>query len=384
MNATVEKDNGTRQTAVLQQAGGDRHFKFPERHPELTACASVAHNAVAIKLGDSTIAMTMSDGTPTDTGVTAGKPLKVSVAQVLIYELRVRDAMTRPPVTAGPGDSLRTLQHLMKSHRISGVPILQDGAPVGLVSIEDIINALDQGHINEPAARWMTRNIVTLRDHFSLVRAVAEFDRHGFGRFPVLNSASELVGVITRGDITSCLVQHLEKRAEEVAAREAAQTTGQANDSELAEPVVLRAEVKAGDYDSAGKVSQRMRQILRMRGVDPDIQRRAAIVAYEAETNIIIHSIGGDLSVAVTPGKVVIEATDRGPGIENIELAMQEGWSTAGPLARELGFGAGMGLPNIRKCSDQFEIKSEMGAGTRLYSEVLLHKAVPPPQEKRP
>jgi CBS domain-containing protein/anti-sigma regulatory factor (Ser/Thr protein kinase) len=384
MNATVEKDNGTRQTAVLQQPGGDRRFHLPNRHPGLTAGPAAAHNAMAIKLGDSMIAMTMSDGTPIETGVTAGKPLKVSVAQVLIYELRVRDAMTRPSVTAGPGDSLRTIQHLMKSRRISGMPILQDGVPVGLVSIEDIINALDQGHINEPAARWMTRNIVTLRDHFSLVRAVAEFDRHGFGRFPVLNSAGELVGIITRGDITSCLMQHLEKRAEEVAAREAAQTTGQAQDSEMAEPVVLRAEVKAGDYDSAGKVSQRMRQILRIRGVDPDIQRRAAIVAYEAETNIIIHSIGGDLSVAVTPGKVVIEATDRGPGIENIELAMQEGWSTAGPLARELGFGAGMGLPNIRKCSDKFEIKSEMGAGTRLYSEVLLHKAVPPPQEACP
>ncbi len=384
MNATVEINNGTRQTAVLQQSGGDQCFMFPVRRPELTTHTAAAHNAVAIKLANSTVATTMSEGPSTETGVTAGKPLKVSVAQVLIYELRVRDAMTRPPVTAGPCDSLRTIQHLMKSHRISGMPILQDGVPVGLVSIEDIINALDQGHINEPAARWMTRNLVTLRDHFSLVRAVAEFDRHGFGRFPVLNSADELVGVITRGDITSCLMQHLEKRAEEVAAREAAQTTGLSQESELAEPVVLRAEVKAGDYDSAGKVSQRMRQILRMRGVDPDIQRRAAIVAYEAETNIIIHSIGGDLSVAVTPGKVVIEATDRGPGIENIELAMQEGWSTAGPLARELGFGAGMGLPNIRKCSDKFEIKSEMGAGTRLYSEVLLHKAVPPPQEKRP
>jgi signal-transduction protein with cAMP-binding, CBS, and nucleotidyltransferase domain len=145
MNATVEKDNGTRQTAVLQQAGGDRRSKVLECHPGLTAGAAVAHNAVAIKLGDSTIATTMSEGTPTETGMTAGKPLKVSVAQVLIYELRVRDAMTRPPVTAGPGDSLRTIQHLMKSHRISGVPILQDGVPVGLVSIEDIINALDQG-----------------------------------------------------------------------------------------------------------------------------------------------------------------------------------------------------------------------------------------------
>ncbi|MGA2785950.1 MAG: CBS domain-containing protein [Verrucomicrobiota bacterium] len=373
MSATKQKKKRVRPAAIL-----------PESGPELTASAAVAHNAAAVRLEDGTIAATMAEGSPTETGMTAGKPLKVSVAQVLTYELRVRDAMTRPPVTGAPEDSLRTIQNLMKSHRISGVPILQNGAPVGLVSIEDIINALDQGHVNDPAERWMTRNIVTLRDHFSLVRAVAEFDRHGFGRFPVLNSAGELVGVITRGDITSCLMQHLEKRAEEVATREAAQTPGRARGQKLAEPMVLRAEVKAGDYDSAGKVSQRMRQILRMRGVDPDIQRRAAIVAYEAETNIIIHSIGGDLSVAVTPGKVVIEATDHGPGIENIDLAMQEGWSTAGPLARELGFGAGMGLPNIKKCSDKFEIHSEMGAGTRLYSEVLLHKAAPPPVKKRP
>ena len=85
----------------------------------------------------------------------------------------------------------------------------------------------------------MTRNIVTLRDHFSLVRAVAEFDRHGFGRFPVLNSNGELVGIITRGDITACLMQQLEKRAEEVAAREAAQTPGRARRLKLAEPVIL-------------------------------------------------------------------------------------------------------------------------------------------------
>jgi CBS domain-containing protein/anti-sigma regulatory factor (Ser/Thr protein kinase) len=384
MNATIVKNNGTRPTAVLPDAAGDRCSRIPEPCPELTAGAAVAHNVVAIKLGNSTIAVTMSEGPSTETGMTAGKPLKVSVAQVLIYELRVRDAMTRPPVTAGPGDSLRTIQHLMKTHRISGVPILQNGVPVGLVSIEDIINALDQGHVNDPAERWMTRNIVTLRDHFSLVRAVAEFDRHGFGRFPVLNSSGELVGVITRGDITACLMQQLEKRAEEAAAREAALFSGQTSDLEQTKSVVVQTEVKSGDYDNAGKISQRMRQILRARGVDPDIQRRAAIIAYEAEMNIIIHSIGGDLSVAISPGKVVIEAVDRGPGIENVDLAMQEGWSTAGPLARELGFGAGMGLPNIKKCSDQFEIHSEMSAGTRLHSEVLLSQAAPPPKPEEP
>ena len=384
MNATIVKNNGTRPTAVLPDAAGDRCSRIPEPHPELTASAAVAHNAVAIKLGNSTIAVTMSEGPSTETGTTAGKPLKVSVAQVLIYELRVRDAMTQPPVTGAPGDSLRTIQNLMKTHRISGVPILQNGVPVGLVSIEDIINALDQGHVNDPAERWMTRNIVTLRDHFSLVRAVAEFDRHGFGRFPVLNSSGELVGVLTRGDITACLMQQLEKRAEEAAAREAALFSGQTSDPEHAQSLVVQTEVKSGDYDSAGKISQRMRQILRVRGVDPDIQRRAAIIAYEAEMNIIIHSIGGDLSVAISPGKVVIEAVDRGPGIENVDLAMQEGWSTAGPLARELGFGAGMGLPNIKKCSDKFEIHSEMSVGTRLHSEVLLSQAASPPKPEEP
>jgi CBS domain-containing protein/anti-sigma regulatory factor (Ser/Thr protein kinase) len=384
MNATIVKNNGTRPTAVLPDAAGDRCSRIPEPHPELTASAAVAHNAVAIKLGNSKVAVTMSEGPSTETGMTAGKPLKVSVAQVLIYELRVRDAMTRPPVTGGPGDSLRTIQHLMKTHRISGVPILQDGVPVGLVSIEDIINALDQGHVNDPAERWMTRNIVTLRDHFSLVRAVAEFDRHGFGRFPVLNSSGTLVGIITRGDITACLMQKLEKRAEEAAAREAALFSSQTGDLERDKPMVLQTEVKSGDYESAGKISQRMRQILRGRGVDPVIRRRAAIIAYEAEMNMIIHSIGGDLSVAISPGKVVIEAVDRGPGIENVELAMQEGWSTAGPLAREMGFGAGMGLTNIKKCSDQFEIHSEMSVGTRLHCEVLLSQAAPLPKPEAP
>ena len=384
MIATIEKGHKTCPTAVLQHAGGDRRFKLPARHPGLTADVAAAHNAVAIKLGNSTITTTMAEGPSTETGMTAGKPLKVSVAQVLIYELRVRDAMTQPPVTGAPGDSLRTIQHLMKTHRISGVPILQDGVPVGLVSIEDIINALDQGHVNDPAERWMTRNIVALRDHFSLVRAVAEFDRHGFGRFPVVNSSGELVGIITRGDITACLMQKLEKRAEEAAAREAAMFSGQTSDPEHAQSVVVQTEVKSGDYDNAGKISQRMRQILRARGVNPDIQRRAAIIAYEAEMNIVIHSIGGELSIVISPGKVVIEAVDRGPGIENVDLAMQEGWSTAGPLARELGFGAGMGLPNIKKCSDQFEIHSEMSVGTRLHSEVLLNQAAPLPDLEEP
>jgi CBS-domain-containing membrane protein/anti-sigma regulatory factor (Ser/Thr protein kinase) len=304
----------------------------------------------------------------------AGEKRQISFAQVLVYELRVRDAMTSLAFTATATDSLRSIQHLMKAHRISGVPILTGGKLVGIVSIEDIINALDKGHINETAEQWMSRKIVTLRDYFSLVRAVAEFDRHGFGRFPVLDSNNQLVGIITRGDITTCLMHHLERRAEEAIAKEATQAASRVED-EKAQRVVINADVKSGDFDSAGKLSQRMREVLRVRGIDPDARRRAAIIAYEAETNIIIHSLGGRITASIDPLKVSIEAEDSGPGIENVDLAMQEGWSTAGPLARELGFGAGMGLPNIKRCADKLAIQSELGSGTRLHAEVLLQKA---------
>ena len=305
----------------------------------------------------------------------AGDARKVSVAQVLVYELRVRDAMTAPPITARRGDTLRTIQLMMKAHRFSGVPITEDGALVGIVTIEDIIRALDQTHINDPAERWMCRNVVTLHDHFSLVRAMAEFERHGFGRFPVLDTTGKLVGIITRSDVTSCLMRELERRADEALAREAELVAAQATNGQPDRTLVLRTQVKTGDYDSAGRVSQRLRQILRVRGIEPDARRRAAIVTYEAETNIIIHSIGGEIAVKILPDKVEIDAVDNGPGIEDIHQAMQEGWSTAGGLARELGFGAGMGLPNIKKCSDKLDITSGAGGGTRLHSEVLIKKA---------
>ena len=315
------------------------------------------------------------DNAPTKEQIpSAGDGRKISLAQVLVYELRVRDAMCKQPITARPTDTLRTIQLLMKKGRFSGVPITQDGKLLGVVSIEDIINALDKGHINEAAEKWMTRDPATLRDHYSLVRAVAEFDRYGFGRFPVLDTGDRLVGLITRGDVTNCLMQQLARRAEEAVAHEAALVAERQAD-EKSHRTVIRANIRSGDFDSAGRVSQRMRQLLRNRGIDPDARRRAAIVAYEAETNIIIHSVGGELRVVIDPERVIIDAMDQGPGSENLELAMQEGWSTAGPLARQLGFGAGMGLVNIKKCSDEFEVRSELGTGTHLHSEIWLKKA---------
>ena len=251
-----------RETAAKaeQHAGGGKRLNKGAR----AGLAGMARTPAIVPekiLKDGNSRAPMAFALPVEKALNAGEKRQASFAQVLVFELRVRDAMTSPPITATPTDSLRSIQHLMKAHRISGVPILANDMLVGIVSIEDIISALDEGHINDPVEPWMSHKIVTLRDHFSLVRAVAEFDRHGFGRFPVLDANNRLVGVITRGDITVCLMHHLERRAEEALAKEAALVATRAAD-EKAHRVVVNTHVQSGDYDSAGKLSQRMRQVL--------------------------------------------------------------------------------------------------------------------------
>jgi anti-sigma regulatory factor (Ser/Thr protein kinase) len=116
--------------------------------------------------------------------------------------------------------------------------------------------------------------------------------------------------------------------------------------------------VASGDYASAGEVSAKIKGILKMIGLDPALIRRVTIAAYEAELNMIIHSKGGHMTLKISPEEISVASDDMGPGIEDIELAMQEGYSTASSNIRMMGFGAGMGLPNMKKNSDVFEIKS--------------------------
>ncbi|MBM4031346.1 MAG: 4Fe-4S dicluster domain-containing protein, partial [Planctomycetes bacterium] len=121
-----------------------------------------------------------------------------------------------------------------------------------------------------------------------------------------------------------------------------------------------------GDYERAGAAAGRLKEMLKKVGVEPAALRRAMIAAYEAETNVAIHSVGGEMRVRLEDGLLEVEVEDSGPGIPDVELAMREGYSTAPAAARDLGFGAGMGLPNIKKNSDRFEIESAAGRGTRV------------------
>ena len=122
--------------------------------------------------------------------------------------------------------------------------------------------------------------------------------------------------------------------------------------------------VEGGDLIEAGEASSKMKLTLKKLGLPQDVIRRASICMYEGEINMVIHADGGQAEVEVDANQIVIRMTDTGPGIPDVEQAMQEGYSTAGQTARELGFGAGMGLPNMKRYSDEMNIETAVATGT--------------------
>ncbi len=131
-------------------------------------------------------------------------------------------------------------------------------------------------------------------------------------------------------------------------------------------------DVDGDDFTSAGEASVNVKKKLRQLGVDPAIIRRVSIAMYEGEVNMVIHADGGYVDVNVYGDKIEIILTDEGPGIENVELAMQEGYSTAPDYVRSLGFGAGMGLPNMKGYTDSMDIETKIGVGTTITMVVNL------------
>jgi serine/threonine-protein kinase RsbT len=123
-------------------------------------------------------------------------------------------------------------------------------------------------------------------------------------------------------------------------------------------------EIEGKDFRNAGKVSSKVKEIMKELGFDPDFVRGVAIASYEAEMNVVCHAEKGTLQFAILPEGLKIVVKDRGPGIPDINLAMQEGYSTASLEIREMGFGAGMGLPNMKKNTDELNIISTVGEGT--------------------
>jgi anti-sigma regulatory factor (Ser/Thr protein kinase) len=132
--------------------------------------------------------------------------------------------------------------------------------------------------------------------------------------------------------------------------------------------------IEARDFLRAGEVSLQVQRTLKNIGFEEELVRRVAICAYEAEMNVVLHGGDGVLTLTLHSENIVLHVVDDGPGIENIELALKEGYSTATPEQREMGFGAGMGLPNIKKNADSLELESGQGAGTHLKIMLKVRK----------
>lgn len=140
----------------------------------------------------------------------------------------------------------------------------------------------------------------------------------------------------------------------------------------MKEKVILQRKVEQGDFNSGGEISSKLKELLRKLGVDSKIIRKIAIVSYELEMNIIIHSRGGEIEVVINQEEINLYARDQGPGIEDVDKAFQPGFSTATDAVRELGFGAGMGLTNIQRYSDGLDVDTGLGQNTTIKATVKL------------
>ncbi|MDR0553685.1 MAG: CBS domain-containing protein [Treponema sp.] len=290
-----------------------------------------------------------------------------SVVLELIYQLKIKDVMVTAVITGREDDTMRHIQAIMRENYITGVPIVDDaGILLGIVSLDDIVRALDAGYIDQLVHEHMTKRVIVLEDDMPLSFAISYLNKYRYGRFPVLNKSRQLVGILSSKDVIRTLLVEMNRevlRLEKVHQAEAGASKAYSE---------MEFTTTRYDFELAGRASTEIKKALKQRDIDPKIIRRVAIASYELEINQVVHSLGGTISCSIRSDRVIIVAADTGPGIEDVNLALQEGWSTANEWIRSLGFGAGMGLANTKRVSDEFQINSKPGEGTTVRSVVFL------------
>jgi len=293
--------------------------------------------------------------------------MRPTKTQEIVYEVRVGDVMTRNVIAVRPQDRMSELRHVLKCNSISGLPVVDEDRLVGLISLEDFIKWLADRADDCAIEERMTKRLKIVHDDELLVLAIRKFERSGLGRFPVVDrEEGKVVGILTKGDVIEGLLRKLEiDYEEEQIPRHRASHIFE--DIEADSTMLLfQYDVKGQDFKQAGSSSSRLKRTLKRLGLRPDIVRRVTIASYEAEMNLVVFTQGGKIRARIQPTKVFVEAEDSGPGIVDLEKALQPGYSTAPDWVRELGFGAGMGLSNIARCSDEMNLTSELGVGTQL------------------
>lgn len=311
--------------------------------------------------------------------VQAGKIITDAIAEditrveELSYELKINQVMTSKIHVVTPEMSMEEVANIFRTSRISGAPVVVEGKLLGILSIEDLIRSLRDYDITAPVSKYMSTHPIIVHEYDPVVEALKTFVQAHVGRLPVLDENEKLVGIITKGDITRGLLRALQHdyKEEEVRRYRASHLFEDIISNRTS--LILRYEIKRGDFTHGGTASSSIKRALIRLGATPQIARRCGIAIYEAEMNLIIHTLhGGNIRVEIEPHQITMEAVDDGPGIKDVELAMKPGWSTATEEIREMGFGAGMGLVNISRCVDQMKLDSSIEKGTRLKIKLFL------------
>jgi len=299
----------------------------------------------------------------------------ITRVEELGYELKISQVMTTNVVTLSPDMTMLEALDVIKQHRISGAPVTVDGELIGIISTEDLIRALRDGRIDRKVSDYMSTGLITAKATDKVVEALKVFSKTKVGRLPVVDENNKLVGLLTKGDITNGLLNALQRdyQAEEVIRYRASHLFEDIESDRTS--LILRYRILKDDFVHGGAASNNIKRALLRLGADRQVARRCGIAVYEAEMNLIIHTNnGGFLRVEIEPHKITMEAYDDGPGIDDVEKALTPGFSTASEEVRNKGFGAGMGLVNIRACVDEMTIKTSKESGTNLYMTIYLDK----------
>ena len=305
--------------------------------------------------------------------VTDAEAREISRVEELSYELGISDTMTRDVKTCTPSTPISGLLEILRVRHMSGLPVLENDELIGIISIEDIVHAMEQNDLAAPVSKHMSTRIYTVKEFEPVVKAIEKFSQYRVGRLPVVNENGKLVGIITKGDITRGILTALQKdyKVEEVRRYRASHLFEDITSDRTS--LIMRYNIKAGDYQNGGQASSNIKRALLRLGASPQLARQCGIAIYEAEMNLVIHTTeGGIIRMQIDPHRILMQVTDSGPGIPDINLALQAGWSTASQEVRNMGFGAGMGLANMRRCVDRLELESTPGKGTKLVMEILL------------
>jgi CBS domain-containing protein/anti-sigma regulatory factor (Ser/Thr protein kinase) len=304
---------------------------------------------------------------------------EITKVQELIYTSRVDSVMAENVVVVEPSLTMADVKNLFRLKRISGAPVVEQGRIIGIVTITDLLEAVEKGKLQAPVTEVMTRPVKTLMKDSPLSEAVNTLGREGFDRFPVVDAEGKLVGIVTPGTVVRSLLRQMDasyskKEAEKLPSYRASHIFEDIPSDNTS--LILRFVVDEKDFSNAGKASSMIKKSLQRLRLLPSLVRRIAVAVYEAEMNLVIHTdVGGEIIVDIHKDHLKISAVDHGPGIENISQVLQPGYSTAPGWIREMGFGAGMGLANIKRCTDTMVLISEYGGGTRLDMEFLIRDA---------